>query len=128
LPQRTYQPDEVDLFRYSATLWLAHRIHYDGDYARSEGYPKPVVQGPLQGAYLIGLVEDWLLPLGGHVTEIRYRHLQTSFAGDILIGRGRVTSVEQDAGVTRVSCEVSLVRQQDGATTTAGRIEVTLPN
>ena len=27
-------------FRYSALTWNAHRIHYDGDYTRSEeGYP-----------------------------------------------------------------------------------------
>ncbi len=35
-------------FRYSALTWNAHRIHYDGDYARSEeGYPKLVSVGGL---------------------------------------------------------------------------------
>jgi len=127
LPERTYCPDQVDLFRYSAALWLAHRIHYDADYARSEGHPGPVVHGPLQGAYLIRLVEDWLAPLGGRITEMSYRHHRTACAGDPLVGRGRLVSVNQDADVIRVSCEVALFRQEDGAMTTAGRIDTEIP-
>lgn len=35
-------------FRYSAITWNAHRIHYDGDYTRSEeGYPALVSNGGL---------------------------------------------------------------------------------
>ena len=35
-------------FRYSAMTWNAHRIHYDGDYTRSEeGYPALVSNGGL---------------------------------------------------------------------------------
>ena len=36
------------LFRFSALTYNGHRIHYDRDYARSEGYPGLVVHGPLQ--------------------------------------------------------------------------------
>jgi 3-methylfumaryl-CoA hydratase len=127
LPERIHRPDEVDLFRYSAALWLAHRIHYDRDYARSEGHPGPVVHGPLQGAYLIRLVEDWLAPLGGQITEMSYRHRRTACAGDTLVARGHVASVEQDGDVIRASCEVELIRQEDGAVTTAGRIDTEIP-
>ena len=38
-------------FRYSALTWNAHRIHYDGDYTRSEeGYPALVSNGGLSHA------------------------------------------------------------------------------
>jgi 3-methylfumaryl-CoA hydratase len=127
LPERKHRPDEVDLFRYSAALWLAHRIHYDRDYARSEGHPGPVVHGPLQGAYLIRLVEEWLAPVGGHITEMSYRHHRSASAGDTLVAKGRIASVEEDANVTRVRCEVELVRQEDGAVTTDGRIDAEIP-
>lgn len=40
--------DPVLLFRFSALTYNAHRIHYDRDYARSEGHPDLVVHGPLQ--------------------------------------------------------------------------------
>jgi 3-methylfumaryl-CoA hydratase len=38
----------VQVFRYSAITWNAHRIHYDADYARGvEGYPGVVTNGGL---------------------------------------------------------------------------------
>ena len=43
-----FTPDEIDLFRFSAVTWNAHRIHYDADYARDvEGYPATVQNGGL---------------------------------------------------------------------------------
>ena len=45
--------DPVLLFRFSALTYNAHRIHYDHDYTRLEGYPDLVVHGPLQ-ALLMG--------------------------------------------------------------------------
>lgn len=41
------------LFRYSALLFNAHRIHYDRDYCREEGYGGLLVHGPLQASYLL---------------------------------------------------------------------------
>lgn len=44
---RPFAPDAVQLFRYSALTFNAHRIHYDRDYVRDvEGYPNLVVHGP----------------------------------------------------------------------------------
>jgi 3-methylfumaryl-CoA hydratase len=40
--------DAALLFRFSALTYNAHRIHYDRDYCRTEGYPGLVVHGPLQ--------------------------------------------------------------------------------
>ena len=41
------------LFRYSALTMNGHRIHYDLDHAKSEGYPGLVVHGPLLAQWLI---------------------------------------------------------------------------
>ncbi len=41
------------LFRYSALIFNAHRIHYDRDWCRTEGYSGLVVHGPLQAALLL---------------------------------------------------------------------------
>ncbi len=44
------------LFRYSALTGNAHRIHYDGDYAREvEGHAGVVIHGPLQATWLAAL-------------------------------------------------------------------------
>lgn len=45
-------PSAVLLFRYSALTFNSHRIHFDQAYARGEGYPDPVVQGPLLATLL----------------------------------------------------------------------------
>jgi 3-methylfumaryl-CoA hydratase len=51
-------PDEVMLFRYSALLFVAHRIHYDRRYATEvEGYPGLVVHGPLIATLLLELLK-----------------------------------------------------------------------
>jgi acyl dehydratase len=47
---RTVTVDPVLLFRFSALTYNAHRIHYDLQYARAEGYPGLVVHGPRRTA------------------------------------------------------------------------------
>ena len=55
--QRTIEPDEALLFRYSALTFNGHRIHYDRRYATEvEGYPGLVVHGPLIATLLMDLV------------------------------------------------------------------------
>ena len=45
------------LFRYSALIFNAHRIHYDRDYVtKEEGYPGLIVHGPLIATLLMDLV------------------------------------------------------------------------
>ncbi|MFI9833116.1 hypothetical protein ACIHIX_36135 [Streptomyces sp. NPDC051913] len=55
--QLRLHPDETLLFRFSALTANAHRIHYDTPYAREvEGYPAPVVHGPLLALLMLELV------------------------------------------------------------------------
>jgi 3-methylfumaryl-CoA hydratase len=49
-------PGPVDLVRFSAVTFNAHRIHYDQQYARLvEGYPDLVVHGPFTAIKLLSL-------------------------------------------------------------------------
>jgi 3-methylfumaryl-CoA hydratase len=51
---RTIQLDPVQLFRFSALTFNAHRIHYDRQYTREvEGYPDLVVHGPFAATLLM---------------------------------------------------------------------------
>lgn len=51
---RTFAPDPVALFRYSALTFNGHRIHYDYPYATGvEGYADLVVHGPLTATLLL---------------------------------------------------------------------------
>ncbi|HLZ96674.1 MAG TPA: MaoC family dehydratase N-terminal domain-containing protein [Steroidobacteraceae bacterium] len=64
---RTIIPDPVQLFRFSALTFNAHRIHYDVDYARDvEGYPGLVVHGPLVATLLM---DHFLRHAGGRAVR-----------------------------------------------------------
>ncbi|MGA0032491.1 MAG: FAS1-like dehydratase domain-containing protein [Burkholderiales bacterium] len=54
--RREVETNQATLFRYSALIFNAHRIHYDIDYCRDvEGYPGLIVHGPLQTTLLLDL-------------------------------------------------------------------------
>ena len=61
--------DIVKLFRFSALTFNAHRIHYDRDYAKSEGYPALVVHGP----YLAFLLLDFYCQHKGTPKQFSFR-------------------------------------------------------
>jgi 3-methylfumaryl-CoA hydratase len=62
---RSWVLNNVALFRYSALTFNGHRIHYDADYCRDvEGYPGPVVHGPLLATLLLDLAAEHRRPLG----------------------------------------------------------------
>jgi 3-methylfumaryl-CoA hydratase len=73
-------------FRYSALTWNAHRIHYDGDYARSEeGYPALVSNGGLS----MHLMVDAALRHGkGTLTGYIARLVHPLWVGDTIEVRG----------------------------------------
>lgn len=114
-PVQMRNPTALDLFMFSASAWLLHRIHYDTPYTvEHEGHPSLLIHGPLQGVYLVQTAESWL---GDRVriASISYRHLAPAYLGDELECGGTVSSVEED------EIEVDLwIRKADGTTTTTG--------
>ena len=57
--RREITPDIAMLFRFSALIFNAHRIHYDRDYVTGEeGYPGLLVHGPLTAILLLDLLRD----------------------------------------------------------------------
>jgi 3-methylfumaryl-CoA hydratase len=89
---RTVTVDPVLLFRFSALTYNAHRIHYDRDYARAEGYPSLVVHGPLQALLMAGLGR----PFG---SEYAYR-----LVAPLYEDQGLIVSAAPDGDAVRVSC------------------------
>ena len=55
-PALTLTADEALLFRFSALTYNAHRIHYDHNWVREEGYSDLIVHGPLQALMMGELV------------------------------------------------------------------------
>ena len=105
-------PVEVNtvlLFRFSALTYNAHRIHYDRDYARAEGYPDLVVHGPLQALLMAELARPQLPAR----CDYSYRLVAPLFDG-----QGLVVSAGADADAVRVT-----TRDAAGRTTATGVIK-----
>ena len=117
---KSVTPTEVDLFMFSASAWLLHRIHYDRPFTVDhEGHRDLLIHGPLQGVYLVQTAEAWI---GDEATieEITYRHLSPAYLGDTLTCEGRVVAVDDDG----VDLELS-VAKHDGTVTTTGQARMT---
>ncbi|UYN93058.1 MAG: hypothetical protein KIT25_13355 [Enhydrobacter sp.] len=73
-------------FRYSSLTWNAHRIHYDGDYTRSEeGYPALVSNG---GLSMHLMVDAALKHATGTLTGYTARLVHPLWVGDLIDVRG----------------------------------------
>ena len=98
LPERQFEPDNVQLFLYNAALWNAHRIHFDHPYATEvEGYPGLVIAGPLLGDWLTQTVIDWLGD-DGTLASIEYSNRKASYIGEVLRSGGEIISLDQESG------------------------------
>jgi hydroxyacyl-ACP dehydratase HTD2-like protein with hotdog domain len=77
--RRALKLSAVTLFRYSAVTFNGHRIHYDADYCRAEGYPGLVVHGPLLATALAGFAAETL----GALQQFSFRATAPLFLGDV---------------------------------------------
>ncbi|MFT7475999.1 MAG: hydroxyacyl-ACP dehydratase HTD2-like protein with hotdog domain [Verrucomicrobiales bacterium] len=98
IPTQERTPDAIDLFTFSASAWLLHRIHYDLPFTTEhDGHPGLLVHGPLQGTYMIQAVQ-WWLGSTAEMKNISYRHSSPAYLGDSLTCGGTVTEIDEEAG------------------------------
>ena len=117
VPIQVRAPTALDLFMFSASAWLLHRIHYDLPFTTEhDGHPALLIHGPLQGVYLTQSVERWL-GAAVRLRSVAYRHLSPAYLGDSLECGGNVTATDPAAG--RIDFGL-WVRKTDGTVTTSG--------
>lgn len=79
--QHRLTPSEVLLFRFSALTFNSHKIHYDKEYALTEGYPGLLVQGPLTVVLLL----EWFNSHFSHsIKSFKYKNTSPIFLGDTI--------------------------------------------
>ncbi len=83
LAPQTFETSIVQVFRYSGATWNTHRIHYDQDYAASEGYPGVLVQSHLHGAFLTKYCTDFV-GRTGRLVDLSLRVRKFAVAGEPL--------------------------------------------
>lgn len=105
-------PTAVQLFRFSAMTWNAHRIHYDKPYATTEGYPDVLVQSHLHGSFLAQMVTDWAGP-DARLVGFRWQNRGIAIPGDVLTCTGTVVKTEGEDGLGYVECELEERNQKN---------------
>lgn len=111
----------AQLFLYSAASHNPHRIHYDRDYALTEGHPDIIVHGPLQGAWLSQYVTDWAGPRG-RILTLTWQNRRSALPEHDYEFRGIVRAVDGDV----VQLEV-WAQDGDGTVLMPGTATVRLP-
>jgi 3-methylfumaryl-CoA hydratase len=99
------------LFRYSAAIFVAHRIHYDWNYVtQEEGYPGIIVHGPLTATRLCEFAAE---TAGRNVARFAFRGEAPLFADQEVRLVGRMNGIEctlraeRADGVTAMSATAS---------------------
>ena len=95
MPPLTKNASRAQLFLFSAATNNPHRIHYDRDYAATEGHPDVLVHGPLQGAWMHQFVAGWA-GARGRVLTLTWQNRGRAFPEREHTFRGRVTAVRGD--------------------------------
>ncbi len=115
-------PETVDEISYqrvvmnAATTWDYIPWHFDPDYARSHGHPTIFVNTMHLAGFIDRMATDWAGPYSRVVR--RKVTLQGSiYAGDSMVGRGRVIDKRRDtSGATPrylVDLEIAIYNQRD---------------
>ena len=104
LPPETRNASRAQLFLYSAATHNPHRIHYDRDYALTEGHPDVIVHGPLQGAWLSQYVTDWAGPRGRMLT-LTWQNRRSALPEQDYVLRGMVEAVDGDVVTLAIRLE-----------------------
>lgn len=126
LPPLVKVPTTVQLFRYSAVTWNAHRIHYEREYALSEGHPDVLVQAHLHGAFLVQAIVNWMGP-HGRLVSFGWSNRGRAIPGDTLTCAGRV--VAKRAEEERHLVDLELVEtNQRGEVCAPAKATVALPS
>jgi acyl dehydratase len=110
---------EMDLLRYASGSRDLNLIHHDREHARRFGLQDTIVQGSLKSAVLSQMLVEWLEDHGS-LAELAVEYRGVDLPGDVLTGRGLVTSAYANAAGDWVEIDVWL-ENAAGARNTRGR-------
>jgi len=99
------QPTTRQLVMWAGASSDYNPIHYDKDFAQSQGLPGVIVQGALAGCFLGQLITDWIGERGV-VSSFSWNYRGMNFTGEALTCRGRVTNKYVEDGKHYVECDI----------------------
>jgi len=125
IPELTVTVDETQMFFFSAATYNGHRIHYDKEWAKAEGYDDVLVQGPLQAALLARAIGDWIGGRG-RLVSFSVQNRAVAHPGESLTFGGEVTGKRLTGEGTGL-VDLAIAGRRDGTMLMPGTATVELP-
>jgi len=119
------EPTTQQLVRWAGASGDFYQIHYDKDFALSNGLPGVIVHGALKSTWLGQLLGDWVGE-GGTIKKYGCSYRGMDVPGDKLTCKGKVVRKYVEGDEHLVECEIWLENSQ-GQKTTPGTAVVALP-
>lgn len=126
LPQLVKHPTTRQLAQYAGASRDFYEIHYDKDFAQSNGLDGVILHGALKNAFLGQLMTDWIGE-SGTLKKLNVMYRGMDIPGVPATCKGRVTRKYEENGENLVECELWL-ESASGDVTTPGSATVSLPS
>ena len=126
LPTLQKDPTTQQLVRYAGASGDYYQIHYDLEFARSNGLPNVILHGALKNAFLGHLMTDWIGE-SGTLRKLSAQYRGMDVPGSPIYAKGVVTKKHVESGDHLVECDIWL-ENADGDRTTPGSAVASLPS
>lgn len=105
IPPLAKKPSYMQLFMFSAVCWNRHLIHYNPDYARSDGLKDAAPQRALIGSFLAQLLSSWVGD-AGRVTLLEWSVRASALPGQVITCKGKVIEKRLEGDRQAVECSL----------------------
>lgn len=100
----------VQMIMYCAVTWDFARYHYDPNFVKELGFPQPVVDPQMHGAFMARALTDWISE-SGKIRKISLRYRAPCFLGDTLTYSAKVIDKYIKDGERYVDCDLVVTKE-----------------
>lgn len=125
IPSLVKHPTTRQLVMWAGASTDFYQIHYDKDFAQSNGLPGVIVHGQLSCSFLGQLITDWVGEEGS-IRKLTCSYRGMNFPGEALTCKGKVTKKYVEDGGHYVESDI-WVENPGGEKTVLGTAIVALP-
>lgn len=126
IPALVKQPTTMQLVKYAGASGDYYQIHYDKDFALSNGLPSVIVHGWLSLSFLGQMLTDWLGETG-KLLKLNGSYRGINLVGEDIFCYGKVTKKYDDDGRNCARVEI-WAENPSGEKTVTGSAVVELPS
>lgn len=99
------RPTPMQLFMFSASTWNRHLIHYNTEFAISDGLQNVAVHRALIGGFLAQMLSEWVGE-AGRIANISWSVRGSAAINRPLTLRGEVVEKREEDGRRLLACEI----------------------